>query len=463
MVTTLPRVHIALMGMERIIPRLGDLAPMLHLLPRSATGQILSSYVTLLHGPRQSGDLDGPEERHVILIDNNRTSLLQTQLEEALLCIRCGACLNACPVFQCLGGHAYASPYPGPIGSIVSPGMWGVETYGHLAKASTLCGVCREVCPVDIDLPGLLLEVREQHHRQKSGTSSKGIMIRLFTWLMTSAKRYAVSRLFASIASKLLPKNNGWIRWSPAPLNGWTKTRDLPLFRSPGVPTTQHIAEVLHSTPGSIIAKSSIEMPVVEQSGVDNTVVHWINQCRDVGGEVWISEEKDLAPYIENVIREHGTDAVLLSPELRKEFPLLIADLQDKHIEFIDPVIPENKDATVQKALVRTYDEIPLGITSVSAGLAETGSIVLSSKSVRSNFASLLPHVHIAILREENIYQDFSKWIVERASDVVGETTVIITGPSRTADIEMTLTIGVHGPTHLIVCLITKDTEILTM
>jgi L-lactate dehydrogenase complex protein LldG len=145
------------------------------------------------------------------------------------------------------------------------------------------------------------------------------------------------------------------------------------------------------------------------------------------------------------------------------EFPLLIADLQDRHIEFIDPVIPENIDATVQKALVRTYDEIPLGITSVSAGLAETGSIVLSSKSVRSNFASLLPHVHIAILREENIYQDFSKWIVERASDVVGETTVIITGPSRTADIEMTLTIGVHGPTHLIVCLITKDTEILTM
>jgi hypothetical protein len=100
---------------------------------------------------------------------------------------------------------------------------------------------------------------------------------------------------------------------------------------------------------------------------VDNTVVHWINQCRDVGGEVWISEEKDLAPYIENVIREHGTDAVLLSPELRKEFPLLIADLQDRHIEFIDPVIPENKDATVQKTLLRTYDEIPLGITSVTA------------------------------------------------------------------------------------------------
>ena len=462
MVTTLPRVHIALMGIERIIPRLDDLAPMLQLLPRSATGQVLSSYVTLLHGPRKSGELDGSEERHVILIDNHRSSLLRSPLEEALLCIRCGACLNACPVFQCLGGHAYASPYPGPIGSILSPGLWGLETYGHLAKASTLCGICREVCPVDIDLPGLLLEVRDQNHRQKSAPSAKGIMIRLFTWLMTSSKRYAVAQFLAAAVSRLLPKHHGWIRRSPAPLNAWTKTRDLPPFRSPRMSTTHSITEILPSTPGHRLTRPTTKPPIEKQPGVDQPVMHWINQCRKVDGEVSICQEGDLAQHIVEVIHEHGTNAVLLSPELREEYPALIADLRDAQIELINPVLPKNEDVEARKTLIRMFDEIPIGITSVSAALAETGSIALNSRGIRSNFASLLPSLHIAILREENIYEDFSTWVDKQPNEVVDGTTVIITGPSRTADIEMTLTIGVHGPARLMVFLVTEDTKYLT-
>ena len=166
MVTTLPPVHIALMGMERIVPTQKDLGLMLQLLPRSATGQKLSVYTSLINAARQTGEVDGPRQRHLILLDNGRQALRSSVLAEALLCIRCGACLNVCPVFQEMGGHGYVnrhgqiSPYSGPIGSVISPGLLGIAEYGQLARASSLCGACKEACPVDIDLPKLLLRIR---------------------------------------------------------------------------------------------------------------------------------------------------------------------------------------------------------------------------------------------------------------------------------------------------------------
>ncbi len=159
MVTTVPPVHIALMGMERLVPTLDDLALMLSLLPRSATGQKLSVYTQLIHSPRRHGEVDGAAERHVIILDNGRSRIGRSGLREALYCIRCGACLNACPVFREIGGHAYVgadgepAPYPGPIGSVISPGLLGLQEFGHLAQASSLCGACKDACPVNIDLP----------------------------------------------------------------------------------------------------------------------------------------------------------------------------------------------------------------------------------------------------------------------------------------------------------------------
>ncbi len=167
MVTTLPRVHIALMGMERLLPSLDDLAVMLALLPRSATGQKMTVYASLIRGPEAQEDPGLPaRQRHLILLDNGRSALRQSPLAEALYCIRCGACLNACPVFREIGGHAYVSihnhhaAYPGPIGAILSPALFGVEEFGQLARASSLCGACKEYCPVGIDLPALLLRIR---------------------------------------------------------------------------------------------------------------------------------------------------------------------------------------------------------------------------------------------------------------------------------------------------------------
>ncbi len=173
MVATLPPVHIALMGMERIVPNLNDLALMLSLLPRSATGQKLTVYTQLLHKPLEN------QTRHLVILDNGRTRLRNSPLRESLYCIRCGACLNACPVFRELGGHAYIgsdlsiAPYPGPIGSVISPGLLG-ENYVQLAQASSLCGACKDACPVNIDLPKLLTRVRAGQAEERGKKKEEG-------------------------------------------------------------------------------------------------------------------------------------------------------------------------------------------------------------------------------------------------------------------------------------------------
>jgi L-lactate dehydrogenase complex protein LldF len=457
MVTTLPRVHIALMGVERVVASLQELSPLLELLPRSATGQSLTSYVSLLHGARQLGDTEGPEERHVILIDNGRTNMLQGPLEEALLCIRCGACLNACPVFQGIGGHAYASPYPGPIGSVISPGMWGVEAFGHLAKASTLCGICKEVCPVEIDLPRLLLELRREYQQRNTSARLQRYLVRLYAWVMTSPKRYTNARQLASLASRLLPKQKGWIRWAPIPLNAWTRTRDFPPFLNPRRSPNKLHADTLAS-PSAHFRDVPVKKDLEHSQMINkDEVLDWVNQCRAVDGEVIRCEETSLAQQIIRTLREQQARTILFPPEVGQTYPPLSDALREADIALIYPEIPESHTAEQRERVLRSLDEVPVGITCANLALANTGSIVLVNASKGSNLASLLPHLHIAILRAEDIYPDFVSWIKNCPVDSMNGTNVIITGPSRTADIEMTLTIGVHGPTRLMVFLVDQD------
>lgn len=162
MVTSLPPVHIAIMGLEKVTPTWDEAAVWLSLLARSATGQPLSIYTTIVTGPARPADPDGPQEVHIILLDNGRGRLLGTDYEEALQCIRCGACLNVCPVYRKAGGHAYGSPYSGPIGAVISPLLFGLEKFPALPQASSLCGACLEACPVQIDLPRLLVALRQE-------------------------------------------------------------------------------------------------------------------------------------------------------------------------------------------------------------------------------------------------------------------------------------------------------------
>lgn len=232
--TSAPRIHIGITGMEKIIPSLRDLAVFLRLLPRSATGQRLSSYVSMVTGPRRQEDEDGPEEFHLVIVDNGRSRLLgDPALREALYCIRCGACLNVCPVYQKVGGHAYGWVYPGPIGSIVSPVLVGLNRAKDLPHASTLCGACREACPLKINIPHMLLHLRHKlaespNPDEQSPTGAQGLLARGYVRVMSSPNTLAIAHKVGRILQKPIAKK-GRIKKMPLPLlSQWTRARDLP-------------------------------------------------------------------------------------------------------------------------------------------------------------------------------------------------------------------------------------------
>lgn len=225
--TTAPDVHIAVMGMERIVPSMEHAAVMLEVLARSATGQRLSVYTNVMTGPRRFDEPDGPDELHVVIVDNGRSDLLAGSLAEILACIRCGACLNACPVFRVTGGHAYESVYSGPVGSVVSPGLFGLAEHHHLAYASTLCGACREACPVRIDIPSLLLDVRAQATEAKLTPAWLKRSMRLYSRVATHPGAWRLALRMGGALGRL-PGRGGWIESVPGPGAGWTDHRDLP-------------------------------------------------------------------------------------------------------------------------------------------------------------------------------------------------------------------------------------------
>ncbi len=228
--TTCPRVHVALVGMEKVIPRLVDLPVFLKLLARAATGQTLSVYTTLVTGPRRPGDADGPDEFHLVILDNGRSRVLATPFRESLQCIRCGACLNACPVYRRVGGHAYGGVYAGPIGSILTPLYDSVADNPHLPHASSLCGACQAACPVKINIPHMLIGLRELQHRARpkgpgglaerfAYRASKEVLLR--PWL------YRLVLRAARLALRPLARA-GWLRKLPGPGSRWTAVRDFP-------------------------------------------------------------------------------------------------------------------------------------------------------------------------------------------------------------------------------------------
>jgi L-lactate dehydrogenase complex protein LldF len=235
--TTAPRVHVALVGIEKIIPRLADLVVFLRLLGRSGTGQKLTVYTSLLTGPRHPGE-DGPDEMHVVLVDNGRVeTLADEKMREVLYCIRCGACLNACPVYRKIGGHAYGWVYSGPIGALVTPQLAGINQARELPFASSLCGACREVCPVEINIPDLLLHLRAKAQEQTvaprpaNALLAERTVMRLWAWAMKRPWAYSLGGRLARLGQRFLTRQEGgaWIRRFPfSPLARWTDGRDLP-------------------------------------------------------------------------------------------------------------------------------------------------------------------------------------------------------------------------------------------
>ena len=229
MTTSVPRVHVAIAGMEKLLPAMEDVGLFLRLLPRSATGQRITSYNSFVSGPRAGSDEDGPEEFHLILVDNGRLKLLKDEvLRESLSCIRCGACLNHCPVYRKVGGHAYGWVYPGPIGAIVTSVLTGLKEAKDLPYASTLCGACRDVCPVKIDIPKLLLHLRSEVISSGAGAWTERLGIRRWHNAMKTRKALEGSARLGRLLQRPLTRN-GLIKRMRAPAVGaWTKQRDFP-------------------------------------------------------------------------------------------------------------------------------------------------------------------------------------------------------------------------------------------
>ncbi len=435
MVTTVPPVHIALMGMERLVPTFDDLALMLSLLPRSATGQKISVYTQIIHTPRRAGEADGALERHLIILDNGRAKLRGTMLNEALLCIRCGACLNACPVFREVGGHAYVgqrdehTPYPGPIGSVISPGLFGTSTFGHLAQASTLCGACKDACPVDIDLPGMLLRVRSGTTAERPGVGlPPGVRLglKVFTWAAARPRRFRLAQRLAAILGRILSPGCEQIRL-PA-FTGWGYSKDM------ARPATQTFRARFNASRGQTAGalkrqgSSTPNVGAVAQPTSISPVEQFERQLTALSGVFMACTPESLSDEILALLRERQ-----------------IYEIMAWH----DAHLPASLLDSLRGAGIRIehtpQPKFQAGLTGALAAAAETGTLAIPSGAGRPQTASLFPQIHIAVLNESNIYKNLPQ-VLNLQEVREASTVALVSGPSRTADIEMTLTIGVHGP-----------------
>jgi len=430
MVTTLPRTHIALLGLERIVPALDDLALMLSLLARSATGQKLSVYTQIIHQPLAD------QQRHILILDNGRTKLRNSPLKESLYCIRCGACLNACPVFREIGGHAYNSIYSGPIGSVISAGLFGSE-FVPLAQPSSLCGACKDACPVDIDLPKLLTRVRAglspitNPKLPTAGDTGLSPISKLFLWIYSriarSPRLFALSQKFAWLGTFLSSPFSGYVRL-PA-FTGWGYSKDLPGFA----------AKPFRSRWRNKYQVDTYTRTEVKGVGVDaqpdalpipvSLVSLFTRELTAVSGQVIQTDKNNLTSTVIDFLKSRAIKRIHLEPNILDEAALSKVGITVSH----DP------DPAIR-----------VGVTKAICGLADTGSILAADGAGSPLHASLLTEIHIAVLHISDILPS-----LEDALPLTRETksAVFITGPSRTGDIEMSHTIGVHGPGEVIVIL----------
>ncbi len=453
MVSTIPPVHIALMGVERLVPSLENLAVLLQVLPRSATGQNLTSYVSLIQRPRAGDEPDGAEERHLILVDNGRLAMHRSQFQDALLCLRCGACLNACPVFREIGGHTYGSAYPGPIGSLVSPGLFGIKEYGHLSKASTLCGACTEVCPAGIDFTKLLLRARGEYVKSAPQPAWLRAGMPLFTWMMASPGRYRRVQSVAAFFLRFLPNRGGWLYRLPPPFSGWTRSRDFPPLAAEPFHVRFH--RLKSTGNGSYkVGKKHQEIQTQEDEPLQgDLIVRFQEELERVDGEFVRCSSEELPHKIADFLASIEANQILGWGDQSSDLNSVWQYLREKDIGILEPEIPRSEDGDTRYETLAGLDQAPAGLTTCLAGLADTGTVILPSGAGQSNLTSLLPRTHLVLLRAKDIYPTFDDWIRAGGREAITSSPqlTLITGPSRTADVEMILTLGVHGPERLVV------------
>jgi L-lactate dehydrogenase complex protein LldF len=477
--TTLPRIHVALAGIDKIIPTMSDLAVLLKLLPRSATGQKMSGYVSMLRGPGKEDGRDGAKEFHLVLLDNGRSRMrADPLLREALKCVRCGACLFACPIYQHIGGHAYGSVYSGPIGAMITRALTGVREGSSersddlwlLPFACSLCGQCTEVCPAKIPIHRVLLDLRQRVAEGADARTSRveRAAFRVWSELWKRPAGYRLSAKTAATVGRIVAQDD-MIRKLPPPGNAWTEERDFPSpapkpFRERWRSRTPTTAEGGESSVGKERTVSIAPADTGQPGRPDNQAEK--GRGPRPGDPEKFANELQFSQGIVSIVRGAAEVRDKLK-EILSDFTgqvMVRWDHPDLKLLGLDELAaqggitvasPEQDgDELGEKAAVAA-----VGITAGDYCLAESGTIVLLSGPGRERCISLLPPAHIAVVRSERVLADIDDLAPALAqggvSDFQGIT--LISGPSMTGDIEMTPILGVHGPNRLFVILWSEE------
>jgi L-lactate dehydrogenase complex protein LldF len=473
MCTTLPEVLVTVMGIEKLVPTWRDMEVFLQLLPRSSTGERMNPYTSFWSGVRPG---DGPQEFHLVLLDNGRTGVLADQVgRQALRCIRCSACLNVCPVYARTGGHAYESVYPGPIGAILTPQLSGLESGRSLPYASSLCGACYEVCPVEIDIPRVLVHLRSRVVDSEPAWKPEKAAMRGLFRAFSSARAFERAQAAARLGSRPLSRH-GRIGRLPWPLSGWTETRDMPAppaetFRDwwrrergggdgervdASDPRGEHWPPYMRTTfparndggpRSAILARirealadrpPPVEVPRAYRQTTDEprstVIARFSERVGEYRATVRSATPKDLKAVLQELCSDAGAERLAVPSDLP------------------DAWRPENVDLTEDTGLSpQDLDAVDGALTGCALAIAETGTIVLDGGRAQGRRAlSLVPDYHLCVVEAEAIVAIVPE-AVQRLEAAVkeGRPLTLVSGPSATSDIELNRVEGVHGPRTL--------------
>ncbi len=458
----LPQAHIVIASIEKIVPTLEDAAQLLRVLARSATGQDASVYTTLSTGPRRPGDPDGPRTYHVVLLDNGRSAMLGGEFEHMLRCIRCGACMNHCPVYQAVGGHAYGWVYPGPMGAVLTPSLIGVAEGGQLPNASTFCGRCEEVCPVRIPLPGMMRHWREREFERRLSPAPMRYGLGFWAFFASRPGLYRMATGLAARVLHLAGRNKG--RFASLPFAGGVDA----LSRSCGA-GGRHVPKpvALAERRGAMSSRAAVFASIRRSLGVTGE-----EATRQFDVDMRLKQ----APP--GIVPKRGQGdvsarlAIFKAEAERAQASVAEApEWADAPAEIARFLRENNCPATLRMGDDPRLNGMPWSETTLEilrgpsdggdlnavsaafAGIAETGTLALVSGPDNPTTLNFLPDNHIVLLPREAIEADYES-VFAKLRSVYGKgeaprTLNFITGPRGSADIEQTLLLGAHGPRRL--------------
>ena len=464
---TLPRVHIALASIEKMVPTIEDCTSLLRVLARSATGQDFSVYTTFSTGARRPGDLDGPDEYHVVLVDNGRSAMLGTEFQEMLRCIRCAACMNHCPVYGVVGGHAYGWVYPGPMGAVLTPSLIGVAEAGHLPNASTFCGKCESVCPVKIPLPKLMRHWREREFERH--LTPPVVRTNLALWGFCRAPARAVSAGDArggvdvgtdGPQTRTLPQVAvcGRLDRGTRPAGAGRRHVLRPLCPRAACRTHPVSKDAMLTAIRRGLRRGAL--PEDQAAMLRGRLA--LHPRHLIPARSRLPHAEQVALFVANVEKEFGSVARVFDLDAVPEAVAVYLAAQNLPTEIVMAPHPELQAIPwAVRPLLRLRQGRAEASDMVSlqhafAGVAETGTLMLPSAPERPTTLNLLADTEIVLLRASRLVGAYEEaWDLLRA-EVGGmpRNVMLVTGPSRSADIEQTLELGAHGPRRLHVVLV---------